>query len=177
LFGRDANADTVPSTTRSYGNTWHYLHRRQVSHQREKPQGQLRQMQPGKRCGLSSEDRWRKGRSRVRRKQGWLGAERDDIHRYIGRFDNRESNVSLTCWLHIPLPRDADFPFPSLSFLHPSRQMSSASSAAFLLWSILAVVVCNPRLETLRHSAYSPSCPNRSSRTVSRLPHATSLEL
>lgn len=42
--------------------------------------------------------------------------------------------------------------------LHPFRQMSSVSSAAFLLWAILAVIVRRNRSKHLRKPADSPSC-------------------
>jgi hypothetical protein len=56
----------------------------------------------------------------------------------------------------------------------PSRRMSSAPSAALLLWSILDIVVRESRPQTLHQSADSPPYVTRS---VSRFPRTKSLEL
>ena len=125
MFGRDANADILPSTIRNYGNMWHYFHRRQVG----KP-GQPRRMQLGRRCGPLSGDRWRAGRSRVRRRRGWLGVGEGDVGpRYIGRVEERASAyvrlVTYTLFLVTKafLPLSVYFVF--LSFALPPSSSSS----------------------------------------------------
>ena len=78
----------------------------------------------------------------------------------------------------LPLSVHRIFLSLSLSSTSPLRQMSSASSAAFLLWSILAVIVRKDRSKTCDHQLIHPRAfPAHFTPTVPRFPHSTSLEL
>ena len=89
LFGRDANTNVVASTTRNYGNMWHYFHRQQTKDQWEKVPGQLGRTERGKRCELSSGGEWRRGRFRAHQRRAWARAGGYDVHAQVYRTGRR----------------------------------------------------------------------------------------
>ena len=184
MFGRDANADNMfpalPETTEicrtiSTGD-------RQRSHGRK-----CRASRDGCSSGRGADSHPRKDGERgdlacAGGGAGWAG---ERVIWRIYRMSWREA-CRLRAGYIYPLPRDEGvssafgllhLPFFT-SFFPPLRQMSSASSAAFLVWSILAVIVRRRRPQISRQSAdFTSALPILSTSAVPHLPHATSLEL